>query len=146
LLIEPQIAVTMVSIVPPWHHRQIVIWVVLAIPQRNVVGQTESQYTGMEKPLLQDLDTTLELMVMDYWDALREFDFCLCHFLATQLTTYSREGQNGRTLTNNVNGWTGKLTVAKCIAQCKLNNYALAGVEYAQECCKLKVHIFKNHH
>jgi hypothetical protein len=52
--------------------KRIVIWDVLVIQQRSVVGQTEFQYTGMERIHLQDHHITLVPMVMDFWDVTRE--------------------------------------------------------------------------
>jgi len=45
-----------------------------------------------------------------------------------------REGTNGRALTTSPSV-SGALTVALCIQACKNGGYAMAGVEYAGECC-----------
>ena len=49
------------------------------------------------------------------------------------------EGTTGRTLTYGVPGSVidgSAMTVALCVAACKQAGYALAGVEYASQCCK----------
>jgi hypothetical protein len=46
-----------------------------------------------------------------------------------------REGTGGRALTT-VPTITGDLTAAKCIQACKTGGFSMAGMEYAQECCK----------
>lgn len=53
------------------------------------------------------------------------------------LTLYS-EGTTGRALPNGVTttGGSSKMTVDLCTQACQAAGYVLAGVEYAQECCK----------
>ena len=50
------------------------------------------------------------------------------------ILTTRREGNGGRALTQG-QGVTGGMTVAKCVAACKTAGLALAGMEYAGECC-----------
>lgn len=48
----------------------------------------------------------------------------------------SREGNGGRALAYQA-GFTGDLTIRKCIQSCTDAGYTMAGAEYANECCKL---------
>jgi hypothetical protein len=50
--------------------------------------------------------------------------------------SHRREGVNGRALPNGVAVTGGKATVALCVAACKAAGFSMAGIEYANECCK----------
>lgn len=49
-----------------------------------------------------------------------------------------REGTTGRALPNGVTtaGGSAEMTVDLCLAACQADDYVLAGMEYAGECCK----------
>lgn len=113
---------------------QTAVWSVKEMQQRHVVDQTDYQYTGMGKTLLVDHRTTLELSAMDYWAVTRSYTVIQCIQTLTNLT--HREGTTGRALEHQQTGFTGQLTIAKCISACKDAGYSYAGAEYAVECCR----------
>jgi hypothetical protein len=55
-----------------------------------------------------------------------------------RLDMFHSEGTTGRALPNDVTtpGGPAKMTVDLCTSACQAAGYVLAGVEYAQECCK----------
>jgi hypothetical protein len=50
------------------------------------------------------------------------------------------DNPSARTLGNYivVPGGTGATTIESCLSACKASGYSLAGVEYANECCKFR--------
>jgi hypothetical protein len=53
----------------------------------------------------------------------------------------SREGTTGRALTDGVAvpGGPSNMTVDLCTSTCQAAGYVLAGVEFAQECCTIRL-------
>jgi hypothetical protein len=58
------------------------------------------------------------------------------------LTIIYREGTNGRALTTftSVTGGSSAMSVALCIQACNSTGFSMAGVEYADECCKFIIY------
>jgi hypothetical protein len=65
---------------------------------------------------------------------------CIVH--EHDLTIIYREGTNGRALTTftSVTGGSSAMSVALCIQACNSTGFLMAGVEYADECCKFIIY------
>lgn len=59
-----------------------------------------------------------------------------CVFESNELMCHHSEGVNGRALGTGVSVSGGQATVALCVAACKEKGFSMAGIEYANECCK----------
>jgi hypothetical protein len=120
-----------------------VIWGAAVTRVRSVVVQVVSQYIGMERIPHLDLPQILGFKDMVSMDATRKYYFVsgrTTQVGRTMLTRY-REGTSGRALTNGVavTGGSTALSVTLCVSACKNAGYSMAGVEYADECCKFSL-------
>ena len=117
-----------------------VIWDAAVTQVRSVAAQVVSQYIGMERIPQLDLPQILGFKDMVSMDATRKYYFIsgrVTQVGRTVLTRY-REGTSGRALTNGVavTGGSAAMSVTLCVSACKNAGYSMAGVEYANECCK----------
>ncbi len=62
--------------------------------------------------------------------------FCLFSYEHQLVTHRTSDSVNARTLKTGV-GVTGPMTAEACVAQCQSDNFPLAGLEFADQCCSL---------